>query len=912
MYLTQINDTIYKKIRGRNDRTLSNLNTFIRVFSGANNTGLVIESNPDWKLFKAAGVLQNAISSVYGSHSAGSGTIGVAWDGKTPIEATTGAPARPRPTITLFNVKEGQDQISKEANLNITAYSIEQLEIIQQYFMEPGYSLFVEWGWNTPKGVGGLIKSDKADTIIQEVGERSLTDELLQKKRKESNGDYDCFFGFITGGEVTSEGNLFNVNIQMRGVPSLPAFLQSHHSLYDYKSSGLLNSKTVPLYGESELTDSNPVGKEPLWDLKEKRFKTMFNNLPAIKQTKEVNDLIRECAWYDFIGFDLDVAKKLGDEFQVNFFEKLGYIVLPGIFDDPGTIQSNIESGIPIEKFVSNEQYIRFGFAMDILNANAKTVKYTVSGKDLKSYIDIKNTKIGAFPFIFSTKKEKLLIPGELPNFSKILESLEGINYNELTIGDDGGQSGTDLSIQTEDRGIISFVQNDNLDDSENEKTFKEIKKHYGLLENLYINFQFFKNTITASNKNMREILTDLLNGMSDAVNSFWNFQIIETPGDDGLLTIKIFDENWAGQLKEVPKYFYHSGTKSVFLDASLNVKIPAEMMGQIINRRFQIASQPEQAIVNIGNRNITVKQENGAETTQLKSTFFATGPDLFLKVNIGEAKPAPPPKKIPFVDGSGPVKTFDATADWKSTSAAVDFQGQTKEQKEINAAQNKTALDAKVSEVKSLGIATTKKEQPVVGRPYTIYYNNKNEEVARSVAAANGTLTYSGKSPEQAKAYDDKLANPVVAAEVQKIKEARKTSFSKALDKMDILVKPNMDSSFTIAKTDAFEQLKDKNGSFGIYCYNDPIYFDKLKNNAIQNYFKINNEKGPLSTLLPITYKFKILGCSGLRRWDSFIIRGIPKKYEDRGVWQITEIEHGLSGMQWVTEVTANYRQIQ
>jgi len=243
MYLTQINDKIYKKIRGRNNSSLSNLSTFIRVFSGANN-GLIIESNPDWQLFNAAG---QSNASVYGSHSAGSGTIGVTWGDENPIQATTGAPAKPRPTITLFNVKEGQDQISKEANLNITAFSIEQLELIQQYFMEPGYSLFVEWGWNTEKGVGGLIKSDSVATIKDEVGNRALTDTALQKKREESNGDYDCFFGFITGGEVTSEGNLFNVNIQMRGVPSLPAFLQSHHSLYTYsKQSGPLNSKTFP------------------------------------------------------------------------------------------------------------------------------------------------------------------------------------------------------------------------------------------------------------------------------------------------------------------------------------------------------------------------------------------------------------------------------------------------------------------------------------------------------------------------------------------------------------------------------------------------------------------------------------------------------------------------------------------
>ena len=911
MYLTEINDTIYKRIRGRNDRTLSNLNTFIRVFSGASD-GLIIESNPDWKLFNAAG----EEASIYGSHSAGSGTIGVTWDKRTPIQATNGAPARPRPVITLFNVKEGQDQISKEANLNITAFSIEQLELIQQYFMEPGYSLFVEWGWNTPTGVGGLVntdgKADKDGTIIEQVANRSLTDELLQKKRQESNGDYDCFFGFITGGQVTSEGNLFNLNIQMRGVPSLPAFLQSHHSLYIYSSSGSLYSKTVPLYGEAELTSGeNLTNKEPVWNLKQKRFKTMFNNLPATKQTKEVVALLEDCAWYDFIGFDLDVSKKLGDEFQVNFFEKLGYTVLPGLIDDPGKAKSNIESGIPIEKFVSNEQYIRFGFAMDILNANAKTVKYTLSGKDLKSYIDIKNTKIGAFPFIFSTKKEKLLIPGELPNFVKILESLEAIDYSELTIGDNGAQSGTDLSIQTQDRGIISFVQNDNLDDSKNEKTFKEIKKYYGLLENLYINFEFFKNTITSSNKKIREILTDLLNGMSDAVNSFWNFQIIEEPGDDGILTVKIFDENWAGQLKKVPKHFYHSGTKSVFLDASLDVQIPAEMMSQIINRRFNIASQPEQAIVNVGKRNITVKDENGKETTVAKTTFFATGPDMFLNVGIGAA--APPPKKIPFVNGAGPVKgDFDATAGWQSTSAGVNFQGQTQEQAQANAAQNKTALDAKVTEAKSLGIVDRKIEQPLVGLPETVYYNNNGQEVARSKSTTSGTIIYSGERAEQAKALDDKLKNPEVAAEFDKMKQGRQTSFNKTLNKVDILVKPNIDATFQIVKKDAFTQLKDKNGSFGIYCYNDPIYFDKLKNNAMQNYFQINSQKGQLSTLLPIKYKFKILGCSGLRRWDSFLVRGIPTKYENSGIWQITEIEHGLSGMQWVTEVTANYRQMQ
>jgi len=891
MYLTQINDKIYKKIRGRNNSSLSNLSTFIRVFSGANN-GLIIESNPDWQLFNAAG---QSNASVYGSHSAGSGTIGVTWGDKNAIQATTGAPAKPRPTITLFNVKEGQDQISKEANLNITAFSIEQLELIQQYFMEPGYSLFVEWGWNTEKGVGGLIKSDSVATIKDEVGNSALTDTALQKKREESNGDYDCFFGFITGGEVTSEGNLFNVNIQMRGVPSLPAFLQSHHSLYTYsKQSGPLNSKTFPLYGPTELENGSTLtglaNDENILPVKDKRFKNMFNSLPALKQTKEVSELITTCKWYDFIGFDLDVIKKLEQEFQVTWLERTGYYLFPGIVDDPSKAIVT-EFGIPIEKFVSKQQYIRFGIAIDILNANAKTVKYTVSGKDLKSYIDIKNTKIGAFPYIFSTKKENLLIPGKLPDFTKIIVNTQGIDYIDLTSG-----GGVDLRIpKAGNNGFVSFIDENKLEDTKNEKTFQEIGAYYGYLENLYINFEFFKSTITSSNKNIREILTDLLNGMSSAVNSFWNFQILETVGDDGLLTIKVFDENWVGQQKTIEnKQFYHSGDQSVFLDASLNIKIPAEMMNQIVNRRFNIASQPEQAIINV-------------DKDRKKDTFFAKAPDLFLDVRIGDTEKKTD-EKVPFKDGAGPIMTWDPNKDWAS-GTDVGLSAAIKNGNAV-AAEKKTEIQTKANQAESLDIVkveTINRGDAV----QTIYYNKESKIVASKNKIVGGDATWTGPGVEKAKAYDNLTNSAEVSQELENRKKARETAFNKSLDKMDFLVRPDKSAEIEPRKAQVFNQGK-LDTTFGAYCYDDPIYFDKLKNDAFGKYFTDYKGKGLLSPLLPITYKFKILGSSGIRRWDCFVVRGIPEKYISNGIWQITEIEHGLSGMQWVTEVTANYRQQQ
>jgi hypothetical protein len=895
MYLTQINDTIHKKIRGRNNSSLSNLSTFIRVFSGAND-GLIIESNPDWKLFNAAGV--NTEASVYGSYSDGSGTIGVTWAKKTPIQATAGAPAKPRPVITLFNVKEGQDQISKEANLNITAFSIEQLELIQQYFMEPGYSLFVEWGWNTEDGVKGLISDKDVGTIQAQVGNNALTDSALQDKRIASRGDYDCFFGFITGGEVTSEGNLFNVNVQMRGVPSLPAFLQSHHSLYAYtKENGPLNSRTFPLYGPTQLENQSTLtglnDNANIQPVKDKRFKNMFNNLPSIKQTQEVANLINDCEWYDFIGFDLDVIKKLEQEFQVTWLEKTAYFF--GTIDNPKEALVS-EFGVPVERFVSNQQYIRFGLAVNILNANAKTVKYTVSGKELKSYINTKNTKIGAFPFIFSTKKENLLIPGKLPEFTKIIVNTLGIDYSELTSG-----GGIDLRIpRASNKGFISFVQTGEIGFPTKDKegkpvpapanTFKEISEHYGLLENLYINFEFFKNTITASNKNVREILNDLLNGMSAAVNGFWNFQIIETVGDDGLLSIKVFDEHWVGQQKTPEnKLFHHSGENSVFLDASLNIKIPAEMMGQIINRRFNIASQPEQAIIN-------VNKDRKADT------FFAQGGDLFLDVRIGDTKPTQSGTEVPN-------KTYDPNTNWLSKSPDDKLSDAIKAGNQA-AAEKRTDIETKANQAESLKIV----KKVIINRgdaTATEYYDSAGNLVAIKNKVIGEDATWKGKEVEKAKAYEELTKSKDVVDELDKRLQARETSFAKNLDKIDFLVRPNKSFEIEPKKASVFTG-GNLDESFGVYCYDDPIYFDKLKNDAFSNYLKKETGKGLLSPLLPITYKFKILGSSGLRRWDCFVVTGIPKKYLSNGVWQITEIEHGLSGMQWVTEVTANYRQQQ
>jgi len=66
--LTNIEPIIVDSIKSKDTIQTSQLNCFIRVISGAGN-GLIMTSNPNWKLFSAAGVSE---PSFYGD-SNGSG-----------------------------------------------------------------------------------------------------------------------------------------------------------------------------------------------------------------------------------------------------------------------------------------------------------------------------------------------------------------------------------------------------------------------------------------------------------------------------------------------------------------------------------------------------------------------------------------------------------------------------------------------------------------------------------------------------------------------------------------------------------------------------------------------------------------------------------------------------------------------
>ena len=859
--LTNIQPNIANKIKSYGDSMeASKLNAWIRVFSGAkvgNSNGLIMQSNVNRKLFRAVG---ETSATIYGDLQS-SGVLGVDW-GNRAVETGIGRISRPSPVITGFNVKEGKDQISRQATLEIKAFSLEQMEKIQSFFLEPGYSLYIEWGWNTRSGISGFTPATgSAEAIVKTIADKSLSWTNLSKTRTNSSGEFDCFLGFIVGGNVSGDSENFNVSVNLRGAPSLPTYMQSYQGTSRIDADGKIaeSRRVFQLFGNTESESETSTLR---------RFGKMFNDLPTFRQTTDVESLKSEAAKNQFINFDEVIKKQVALAVSSEWYKTDAIEVTVTASDGKAKEQ------VPIAKedLFSDKRYIRMDLAVKILNKIGAIDRYTIGDKEVTFQIDIDNTVIGSFPYQYSAKADKLIIPGQLPDFfqyylqSSQIKQLEGgiLEVDGKPKAPRGAKDGLEFFRRTGD-----LIPPTNEDNKPKEGYFKEKEGYYGYLKYLFVNFDMFKEKIEQKNKNVREIFLDILNEMSSAVNSFWNFQIVEgqfkenpdirpgvfgtqynTPKKDGDIILTVIDENFIGQnpSQEEAVYFEHVGVGSVFLDANIDISIPAEMTNQIVMTRIGGSANPDEAL-----------------TSTNKKSFFETAGDLFTTAVSATAA------VTNQVTSSAETQALQASTGFASKQEEYDLY--VKAAADLRAQREKLDSRTQTNDFNDLTKAAKKFDQEA-NRVKRELDAEAKEKVKQELEAKSSTLT----------AFLKKLnVVPISSLETLDIKEN------------DL----NDESELQIDK------LKAK---FNIYTFDDTEYLDLLKRAAFGN----KTGTGNLSHPLPIKYSFKILGNSGIRRGDTFNIRGIPSKYAKHGLFQVTQIEHSLDGNQWFTNITGDYRQIQ
>ncbi len=875
--LTDIDDNIFNNLTKGTKAGFqaSQRVCWIRVFSGAvtgAGQGIILTSTNNAQVFKAAGELK---ATIYGNENS-SGDMGVTWDSK--VVTSAGGPLRPSPIVTGLQIKEGKDQISRECNLKLKCFSLEQMEMLQTYFLEPGYSLCIEYGWNSPNGAAKMIKTNGVNEILNQAADRNLNYDELHKARTQSLGDYDSFLGFIVGGTISSDEDRWDVDIKLRGAPGLPTFLQAQNKTLEINPTDktIVTKPGEPkLYGvaETEVAGTGEIRRD-------RRFKQMFNQLPTTRQIDAVRDLMDNTQWYDFLNFDAAVNK------AITSYASPGWWARNFTNKTSGEIKIGTAT-IEKEKLFSKNRYVRFGVAVDIMNTNGQFKAYKIGNKEVNVVIDISDAKIGAFPNMFSTKASKLVIPGVMPDFSVYF-----LNDGEITQLADGVFESAGNSYPPIDNRIPGFGTFVEPSELKEKNGFNEKANYWGYLKNLYINFDVFSEKMQQKNKNVREVLLDMLNEMSSAVNSFWNFQVVEQTNSNGDIIISVIDENWIGQKEGTGiKRFYHSGPNCIFLESSLDISLPSEMTNQIVSRRLALANNPDEPIVGVGG-------------------FFSSKTDLFLQtVTDATGKP-----RKTLTEEEKKAQEEKEAAEQKE----AEKKPSEKTQEEIDknngiwqaAQKQKNDLYAQINKIKA-----TYENKTIIGDLLDDDAAARDASKVAEVKKLEAQIDLLNKNQEGAIEANRKLVqtkSEQAKTEKEDEEKNKETAISNNLAKIDVLPKPelvSLNENSVGAITDT-KKLKEK---FVIYCLDDEPLFDRLKNDAFAKKHTDTKEKtGTLSHPLPIKYNFKVLGTSGMRRGDTFNIIGIPQKYASKGLFQITQIEHNVEGMLWTTNITGEYRQIQ
>jgi hypothetical protein len=623
--LSNIDSRIINTIKQKagNNLKASQTMPWIRVISCLENF-LVIESSKETESF----------SQKYGNTSK-SGRIGVDANNKDVYgNESTDRGYRPSPSINSISVSQGNEGLSKKTSFTITCYSLGQCEVVMEYFLEPGNMVLVEWGENSnlsiPKKCTPI--TDCSIAAYQQI-------KHVQKKRKDSQGTYDAILGTITGGSMSYGANeTYEIQVELTSIGELPAYLQHHKGISDDKDADKNSTSKNFNPGQIRRLESKNVGKV--------LFMQMYNALPSHKRNQTIRNLVND-EWAtnssNFVNMDDKIRTKMIDEVKKGKLHS----------EDASGERLSITSETPL---FSDKRFIRVALAFEILDLQ-EGIKMESEGtcpnvKPVKALVSWKNTICRAHKNMFSADSNFLYIPNKYApafNINKALATPKDLDSDEftnplpkLTAGQIEliGEQISDLhpKCYKNDNGSAnsqgSYFPNNNVLDFRDQgdfdgsytKVFSDAGQ-WGYLRDLYINFDFFCNTLESSGLVTKDVYYTLLNGMSSACNMYWDFQLvprgaIKTHGAKGeTLTDSWY--NWkvnqknddcesneelqvvdAGCVGKTPTgvgiaKFQSRGALTPFLSAELNFDIPGAMKGQVIGNKLSNNSKNAGSIKN-------------------------------------------------------------------------------------------------------------------------------------------------------------------------------------------------------------------------------------------------------------------------------------------------------------------------
>lgn len=481
---------------------------------------------------------------------------------------------KPKPIITGFSVDFASRGVTKTGTISFSCFTLKQFEEIQQYFLEPGISVFVQWGWNKSSVSNQTIFPKGTDAKTQLLYYR--TNAQLIKDRDAANGCYDNFMGLITGGKSTINNNVYQVECKLTAIGEILMGASIADPAVPKCKDETIPS--VPAYTAEQLKSARKTSRHTY------HWMEFFNSLPdGIKNIKnlkswgETTSLIDPRV--DFINYDPEAMEDAKDEAD-------GYILFKDQFYIAGKQITGMDSdsGSPIY----DGKYIRFKAIISIINyIQAIKQGLDTQGLDYNSIgIDLSKAYCGATEGMYSSDPSCFIPNKNSFNFMEanaFFKNFNDTSYKVETPMDNSvkGIGGATVSFPTETDVTIKWNGIDRL----------LPKGTAGKIENLYINHDLAIECINSAFTNtIKDCMDDMLKSIEKSSLGLWDFQVIKPEGEDNL-KITIIDcnmtipESGKGD-KPIPTSFTLFGKECVFLEFEFDSNIPKGLMNQIVNEK--------------------------------------------------------------------------------------------------------------------------------------------------------------------------------------------------------------------------------------------------------------------------------------------------------------------------------------
>ena len=495
----------------------------------------------------------SATSNLGGQFTLSSGKYDSIFGGGNPsYDTTSEMKYRPNPIITDFSIDFAERGTLRMATLKIKCFTPEQLTEMQKYFMEPGISIMVQWGWNYSISKGKSIGPVPANAA--NVNKYNRNPDALFDIRSSNGGCYDNLVGIITGGTSDISGEEFNISCK---ITTMGEILMNHTSEGVQVDS--VETKPTPFVVTGKTITQQEEAKDVAVNAS-----YFFNQLPAEFRTTPVFDAISKGnPKGDFINFNESALDEAKFETTKGMFNNT--------FSGNMVWQGKQMTATDSESPITSKKYLSFYMFIEILNQmRVKFEKGEGAPADFTMDIGTRDAPkifISSFSGIFSTD-ERVFIPNK-----KCYNFLNDEPYYVASTPVGKAAATIDTSI-----GGISFPREGGQTYTKGSESVTIAPGTCGWIGDVFIDMEVAVQAFRDVKRPIKDVLDGVLNVMSEAVDGMWGFQIIENGGTLVITDANLRNPNGGSSVVE----FNMIGTKSFFLDCNFNLTISKEMSSKV------------------------------------------------------------------------------------------------------------------------------------------------------------------------------------------------------------------------------------------------------------------------------------------------------------------------------------------